>query len=295
MLSICIPIFNFDTTLLVNALLDEKALLKETVEIILIDDASTSHTKTNKQFDNTCTYITLTENVGRSKIRNLFLEYANNPYLLFLDCDSLILSPNFIANYIAEIKTGTNICCGGRVYPEICPSRKQQLSWKYGIQRESKTALDRSKNPNDSFMTNNFLIQKSLLEKIRFDERISCYGHEDTLFGYELKKQHISIKHIENPILNGYLETNEAFIDKTEIAIKNLVLITDFLKVDFSFINNVHLLRIYQKVKPFHFLISIVTRISNPIIKQILKRGVVNIHLFNLYKLGVLISIKKSR
>ncbi len=33
-------------------------------------------------------------------------------------------------------------------------------------------------------MTNNFLIQQVLLAKIKFDERLNQYGHEESLFGF---------------------------------------------------------------------------------------------------------------
>ncbi len=295
MLSICIPIYNFDVTTLVQSLIKEKSQLNDIVEILLIDDGSTIHKEKNKELARTCSYIELHTNIGRSKIRNLFTSYAKQPYLLFLDCDSLLTSPNFIANYLIEIKKGVLICCGGRIYPKQCPSIHQRLSWKYGIISESKPAAVRSQNPNSSFMTNNFIIQKALFNTIKFDERLTEYGHEDTLFGYELKKNQLSIVHIQNPILNGALETNENFIRKTEVGIQNLVLILNFIDDDLTFYKDIHLLRTYLKVKPFRSVFLIIVKIYNPIIRFLILRGIVNIHLFNLYKLGVLLSIKKSR
>ncbi len=295
MLSICIPIYNFDVTTLVQSLINEKSQLNDVVEILLIDDGSTIHKEKNKELARTCSYIELKTNIGRSKIRNLFTSYAKQPYLLFLDCDSLLTSPNFIANYLIEIKKGVLICCGGRIYPKQCPSIHQRLSWKYGIISESKPATVRNQNPNSSFMTNNFIIQKALFNSIKFDERLTEYGHEDTLFGYELKKNQLSIVHIQNPILNGALETNENFIRKTEVGIQNLVLILNFIDDDLNFYKDIQLLRTYLKVKPFRSVFLIVTKIYNPIFRLLILRGIVNIHLFNLYKLGVLLSIKKSR
>lgn len=295
MLSICIPIYNFDVTTLVQSLIKEKSQLNDIVEILLIDDGSTIHKEKNKELARTCSYIELNTNIGRSKIRNLFTSYAKQPYLLFLDCDSLLTSPNFIANYLIEIKKGVLICCGGRIYPKQCPSIHQRLSWKYGIISESKPAAVRSQNPNSSFMTNNFIIQEALFNSIKFDERLTEYGHEDTLFGYELKKNQLSIVHIQNPILNGALETNENFIRKTEVGIQNLVLILNFIDDDLTFYKDIHLLRTYLKVKPFRSVFLIIVKIYNPIIRFLILRGIVNIHLFNLYKLGVLLSIKKSR
>ena len=81
-------------------------------------------------------------------------------------------------------KNKPSIVCGGRVYPEKSPSRKQHLRWKYEKNRERKTIHKRFLSPNKSFMTNNFLIQQVLLAKIKFDERLNQYGHEDSLFGF---------------------------------------------------------------------------------------------------------------
>lgn len=295
MLSICIPIYNFDVTTLVQSLINEKSQLNDVVEILLIDDGSTIHKEKTRELAGACSYIELKTNIGRSKIRNLFTSYAKQPYLLFLDCDSLLTSPNFIANYLIEIKKGVLICCGGRIYPKQCPSIHQRLSWKYGIISESKPATVRNQNPNSSFMTNNFIIQKALFNSIKFDERLTEYGHEDTLFGYELKKNQLSIVHIQNPILNGALETNENFIRKTEVGIQNLVLILNFIDDDLTFYKDIQLLRTYLKVKPFRSVFLIIVKIYNPIIRFLILRGIVNIHLFNLYKLGILLSIKKSR
>lgn len=226
-LSICIPTFNFDSSSLIQGLLQQ---MDENTELIVIDDASKEEHKqkfreiqhSNYQF------IELETNIGRSKIRNLFLNYAKSDYLLFLDGDCSLLHNDFLKRYLSEINQQPQIICGGRIYPEKCPSIEQALRWKYGRKLESKNAEERSQSPNSSFMTNNFLIQKEILSNLPFDERITQYGHEDTLFGIELEKKNIIIRHIENPILNGDIETNEVFLDKTEKSIKSLHQIIEF-------------------------------------------------------------------
>jgi len=294
MLSICIPIYNFDVTTLVQSLIKEKSQLNDVVEILLIDDGSTIHKEKNRALACVCSYIELKTNIGRSKIRNLFLNYAQFPYLLFLDCDSMIISPDFIAQYLIEIRKGVHVVCGGRIYPETSPSLQQQLSWKYGKESESKSAIIRNMSPNSSFMSNNFLIQKDLMNFIKFDERLTNYGHEDTLFGYALGKQNIKIIHIENPVLNGELETNKVYLKKTELAIQNLVLILQFIENDLNFYKEISLLRFYMKLKIFRTFIILFSKVYNPIIRLFLHSGIVNIHLFNLYKLCYLFSIKKA-
>ena len=73
------------------------------------------------------------------------------------------------------------------------------------------------------------------MDKVKFDERITKYGHEDTLFGFELKKNNTQITHIDNPVINGNLETNEEFIEKTEEGLLNLLKIVEFLSFDKAF------------------------------------------------------------
>jgi len=186
MISVCIPVKDFDITPLLNTL--SKQAKEINAEIIVIDDASAilkeKNRETAEKLDNV-KYIELEKNIGRSKIRNLFLKYANFDYLLFLDCDSIVSSPKFLKKY-AEIieKEKPEVVCGGRIYGEKPKAKENQLRWKYSIKYETKPAHIRELTPSESFMTNNFLIRKDILDKIRFNEDLTKYGHEDTLFGF---------------------------------------------------------------------------------------------------------------
>lgn len=292
MLSICIPIYNFDVTSLVTNLSEQILKHSLPVDLVLIDDCSNKEYKAiNKAVCETFQYIELTENIGRSKIRNLFLEYTSSNYLLFLDCDSLIVSDQFIQNYLDAIASkASKVICGGRVYNNLAPSKNQRLSWKYGIKVESKSFEERVKKPYTSFMTNNFLVSSKVLKQIPFDERLANYGHEDTLFGYYLKKAKIEISHINNPVLNGYIEENSIYIQKTELAIQNLVLILNTIENKESFINEVNLLSFHQKIKSKKLLDTVLflSPIINKIFIFLLQLGWVNLMLFNYYKLSYL-------
>mgnify|MGYP000363990435 FL=1 len=201
MISICIPIHNYDVTSLVNSLHSQCIEANIDFEIILIDDFSEKNFREiNSKLSLISNYIQLDNNVGRSRIRNLFLQYAKYEYLLFLDCDSII-NNNFIDNYLDSIiENNSEVFIGGRIYPSIKPDKNYLLRWKYCTLREQTNYP----SSNKAFMSNNFLIKKELFEKIKFDERIKIYGHEDTLFGYELKKAGIKIKYINNPVPVSY-------------------------------------------------------------------------------------------
>src|SRR5215469_11442754 len=111
--SICIPVFNFDVKPLLQTLLAEIKTYSIGAEIILIDDGSSDDiARSNEQSANelSVTYIRLEKNIGRSAIRNLFMEYAQADQLLFLDCDVMPRSKNFIQNYLNE--AGKRVVCG---------------------------------------------------------------------------------------------------------------------------------------------------------------------------------------
>ncbi|MBK8722468.1 MAG: glycosyltransferase family 2 protein [Saprospiraceae bacterium] len=104
MLSICIPVFNEVVVELVDELHRQMMSLEVPIEIVLIDDASNQEILAkNQSIASKVVNIELSENIGRSKIRNLFLQYAQHEYLLFLDCD-VSVPDSFLSNYIDWIQ-----------------------------------------------------------------------------------------------------------------------------------------------------------------------------------------------
>ena len=291
MISICIPVYNFDIGDLVRKLSEQSKLLEVPSEIILIDDCSENiFRKQNDTGFEDIVYIQLEQNIGRAAIRNLFLKYSKYEYLLFLDCDSIVFSADFLSNYInAIVKHPNSIICGGREYEKNPPRRDKMLRWKYGIKKESKSFETRSRSPNTSFMTNNFVISREIFTTIQFDERLVNYGHEDTLFGFELKENSIEIDHIDNPILNGHLESNSEYLTNTEKAIENLTSILRYTGNSEALINDITLLRIFYRLYKVRRIILLMFVILKPLVKYTLTRGYVHLWLFDFYKLGTLI------
>lgn len=298
MITICIPIYNFEVNALIQELLRQVRLINAPYELIAIDDASDEkYRQLNDAICKEVCYIPLEKNIGRAKIRNLFFQYAKYDNLLFLDCDSLIISPNFIEKYIEAIQQGEYaIICGGRLYQTICPEKNKRLRWKYGIEKESQPLEVRRKAPNKSFMTNNFLIHRRIFQAIQFEERITEYGHEDTLFGFLLKQKGINIKHIDNPILNGDIEDNIVYLAKTEKGIMNLLHILKYVNDDENFIKDVMLLATYKtlKIRKLTTLIYYCFIVVKPLLKFLLTNGFISIFLFDFYKLGILIESDKA-
>ena len=123
MISICIPIYNFNVATLVTELSSQAKLLTVPSEIILIDDFSNeSFRKINETACLKETYVKLDQNIGRAAIRNLFLKHTTFPSLIFLDCDSIITNKDFLSSYLnTAIKFPNHLICGGREYPHQAP------------------------------------------------------------------------------------------------------------------------------------------------------------------------------
>ena len=255
----------------------------------MIDDASEiNYRESNKYLTklDSVKYFQLKTNIGRSKIRNLFLKHTNSDYLLFLDCDSQIVDNEFIEKYLSAIERKPKVICGGRSYINRIPRKEIYLRWKYGLDRECLGAKSRRVNPFRSFMTNNFVVQAEVLSKIKFDERLSQYGHEDTLFGFRLKQHKIAVTHIDNPVQHLFTETNVEFIQKTELALQNLVLIRQLVN-DKEFDNELKILRTYNILKRHKiniFLFSLLVFFKSQI-KWLLIKNVGGLMILDLYKL----------
>lgn len=289
MISVCIPIYNYDVRETVARLLAQAEELSVPCEVVCLDDASElKYRELNRQMDARAKYVELEENVGRSRIRNLLPQYAQYEYLVFIDCDSII-PDGFLKEYADLLELRPEVVCGGRVYDPKDNDRRHRLRYVYGVKCESKRAEERVKNPFRSFMTNNFIVRRDILEATPFDEKIKGYGHEDTLFGHCLLRKMVDIWHIENPVVNGDVEDNEEFLKKTQAAIVSLWHIYSRMYRDWFFVDGVRLLRVYEGLQRWHLLTPV--RIVYRCLRKPLERGFksgrcVNMKLFAFYKLG---------
>jgi len=208
-----------------------------------------------------------------------------------LDCDLDIPDNHFIARYVNTISQGALIVCGGLAYPHKIENESITLRWKYGIKKECIPAINRRKKPYHSFLSSNFLIRRDIFEQIMFDERISSYGHEDTLFGYSLMKKNISITHIENPTIHIHMENNEDFLRKSRLAVENLYFIYSDLNPGKDFEKLVKLLKTFSLIRKIYLsrIIAVLFWIFNPVFKHLfITKNIANLRLFDLYKLGYL-------
>jgi cellulose synthase/poly-beta-1,6-N-acetylglucosamine synthase-like glycosyltransferase len=258
-LSILIPIYNFEVDEFVRELREHCIREEIEFEIICIDDASDPDYKNmNRRLNQLegVEYQELDKNAGRSRIRNILTERARYENLLFFDCDSSLEGQALIKGYLPYFNQN-KVVYGGRSYRKDRPSDKSLiLRWKYGIQREVQPASKRNELPYRSFMTNNFLIPKAILVDVKLDENLEGYGHEDTMLALELKGRGIEILHIDNPLCHIGLESADEFLDKTKNGVQNLARIIHTGKLGpsnklyRSYLNlrNFKLLKSFQKI-----------------------------------------------
>lgn len=288
MLSVLIPVYNYNITKLVSDI--HKQLISTNIdfEIICIDDGSNSEFNSENEKINTLKnskFIIQSKNTGLSGNRNNLALIAKYNNLLFIDGDSVIISKNFINNYINKISRDTDIIYGGRVHPKKKQQPKKQLRWKYGIQIEDKTADIRKNNAYKTLMFNNTLINKKRFQAIKFDSSLTKYGHEDTLFAYQAYLDNLSVLHINNPVLHGDIDSNSVYINKTEKGIDNLLSLYNSKKIDAQFVK---ILIYFKKIEKFKlkFLIGKLFQLSQQLIKKQLKSSNPSLFLFNFYKLS---------
>ena len=289
MLSILIPVYNFKVVDVVLELKTQAEKLDIPFEILCFDDASSTHKDTNStlQAEANIQYLELSNNIGRTKIRNLLVEKAKYSNLMFLDCDISINKPDFLASYAPYFNSG-HVVCGGVAYQKEKPEKAQELRWKYGRNREEKNASLRNQFPYQSFTAFNLLAPKDIFQKIAFNEKINGYGHEDTLFGIELKKEGVTVAHIDNPIIHLGLDEHQVFIEKTEVGLQNLAILIKESKIN----KEVKLYRYYLLCKPTLFLTGFIFKKLKKWSKKKLIKGSNSLLIFDIFKLSYLLTSK---
>jgi glycosyltransferase involved in cell wall biosynthesis len=244
-ISICIPIYNYDVTSLVKELHRQATILDIPFEILLADDGSESSIKqANRGIASlhNVIYHEMNHNIGRSRIRNVLAGKARYAWLIFMDCDAMCPDHLYLEKYVNAIGQH-QVVCGGHSYQVVAPGNDKYLHWLFGTYREIKDYKNRNRNPYHSFMTFNFMISREIFSTITFNESLLGYGHEDTLFGVELKKNNISIKHIDNPLIHLGLQNVDDFLQKTRQGTRNLLKVYTVVKRDSALPEMVKLLK----------------------------------------------------
>jgi len=252
-ISLLIPVYDYDIVALVHSMKSALGKVPEFCEILIGDDGSSAEfrKKYRSLEGDGVKVISSEKNIGRAAIRNRLALEAQGDFLLFIDADVMLpgTAEAYILKWLPMIAV-SRVLCGGKLYHESPPGDPDKLlRWKYGKKKEQLKATERNKHPHASFSTFNVLIDKSVFSKIRFNEELKQYGHEDTLMGYQLKKAGIDIFHIDNGLMHEGLESNKEFLNKTKLGIENLSKLFDNVTDKKAFSETVKILRVYNRLK----------------------------------------------
>lgn len=266
-LSILIPVYNYNCVALVKALQQQAENCNIDYEILVADDGSDNAAIVcqNREINAIphSFYHEMGKNHGRSWIRNWLVGQSKGAYLLFIDSDAEVCNAHFIGNYLRHVEKGA-VICGGILHPEENPSPSRRLRYRYEKAMEPCfTAERRNLHPYANLRTFNFMMPREVALTHPFDESITLYGYEDTLLGSQFEKEGIKVVHIDNPLINADIEENLKFLEKTEESMLSLYQLKDKMR------NHSRLLTSYEKIK--RFKLDVLLRILFPLLRPLLK------------------------
>lgn len=292
-LSILIPVYNWDCTQLIKDLHFQGLVLGIPYEIIVADDCSKEKELQEKsrlvaETHENCRYFALPHNIGRAAIRNFMADKSRYDKLLFMDCDGEVGDKNFLKNYM-EASSKADVICGGVAHSVANTEVGSELRYAYEKNADAnRSAKIRNLTPYARFLSTAFLIDRKSFMKVRFDESYIRYGYEDVQFGYELEKHSISILHIDNPIIQLGLDTNDVFLEKSRHAVVNAFEHQEGLGDSSTLLNH------YRRVKNFglRWLFRIIWAFSNKRMEKNLLGPKPSLRVFSLYKLCYICTLK---
>ena len=184
-LSILIPVYNDDATLLVKSLYKQaQAIFGLCYEIIVFDDGSTDKKNIENNFSLTllphCRYICAEHHDCRAAMRNDMFRQAKYEWHLMIDARLTLMNEDFLMRYlccdtqVGEVACGGVCVDGGSLAAQLY---RENLRFRYEKHEESKHSyLERKAEPYKSFRTTNFFYHKSVLEQVPYNEQVKGYG-----------------------------------------------------------------------------------------------------------------------
>ena len=282
-LSVLIAAYGDDVSELLSALkncVDFGLPERWEVEILVSDQFDTPHPNHNRWEQDAMVSYVHSSTKGRARNRNELAEIAQGDYFLFLDADALPKTDGFLNRY-CNYASGAQVVVGGTAY--MPGHMSERLRVKVGKVKEEVLPVKRELQPYGSFSAFNFLIRADLFEKIGFDQSITKYGHEDTLFGTALCHHCFDVIHIDNPAYHMGIDRDEEFMDKTEHAVRGLAQLVALGKID----EEVLLYRYYLWARRVGAtpLLKLGYKLVGKTLKSRLSKGKGPLVFFDLYKL----------
>jgi hypothetical protein len=287
MISILIPVYNYDINNLINEIHSQISDCKVPFEIIALEDGSTpNHIKINEAINELShTKLIVSElNIGRVAARQMLSNNSKFDWLLFIDADTLPKSKSFLLGYIKYFNSNYEAIYGGCAYQDSKPKSEYMLRWTYGKIKEEIPAKNRNKRPYKSIASVNFAILKSTFNLINSKINYKGYGL-DNVFGALLRTNAIKVHHIDNEVFHIGIEKSEIYIQKKEKAAETLLILHRKKKLA-----NKHndLLTLFKKTKYFklNYAMALFFKIFKNKLKQNLISNKPSIKILQLYRIS---------
>lgn len=216
------------------------------MEVIIIDDASTDITETyikNTSYPFPVIYEKNDQNRGRSYTRNKGIQFSSGKILIFCDCD-MILPPDFVTNHLNyHFHREDLVVCGSfwnqiplpnqPTFEEIRNQNYKYVSheqaWAYWFKQfpdHYGRDLTSFHFPWMYFVVMNVSVRKEHVENAGyFDESFKGYGGEDEELGYRLYKNGLSF--LVDTNLKNYHQEHQRSLTESSESLSNIQHILD--------------------------------------------------------------------
>lgn len=229
-----------------------------------------------------CRLIKREKNGGRAAIRNFLAREARFDNLLYIDA-GLKPNPHFVENYVDNIGKSL-VVCGNIAVDKACINM-ENLRCRNELRAQKRfTAAKHAIEPYKNFHTTAFMIDRCTMLANPMREDIRTYGYEDTLFGKQLADKHVSIRHIDNPVLFTAFESNSRYLEKTKEAMYTLYNYREELEHYSPLLHVVHL---FQKLHLLWLPIIIDRCFVDKIVDNLTGRHP-NLQLYSLFRVCLL-------
>ncbi len=225
MLSVLIPVYNYNILTLVNDLHKQLLVTAIDFEIICLDDVSDKEIiRSNMKVSELShtSYNLSQTNKGIAITRQLLCNAAKYEWILLIDADTELKEESFISNYLKVINKGHDFIFGGFAYKSIKPQKDSILRWKYGKRCESLSATKRNENPYKITIAANLLVKKEAYKSFNLDSIGKLYAM-DYYFGAKLKENNSRVLHIDNQVYHLGIEKSSTYLRKKEQATETLL------------------------------------------------------------------------
>lgn len=288
MISFLIPTCNFNCSKLVRAIWRQADTLRKEsdggflFEIIVSDDASNETEvleKLEKETEGMTDVRILRQErrLGRAGNRNALIAASSMPWKVFMDADAEVDATDFVQRYW-KARNLADVVCGSLEAGEKCTGK--ELRHEYEKRASQITAEEKNRKPYARFTAFNVMMNSKATDTVRFDENCREYGHEDTLFGLDIERAGLTIRHLDNPLIHAGLDSNREFLEKSLTALHTLHHLPQLHDVVGSS-------RVYRRLHRVGLapLLRLMAKAFIPPIRRNLLSHHPSLFLFNIYKL----------